>query len=55
MKVYPRIGKTVGADKVVVFWEDGIEVAGDDPAAGCTEVRRSDRELMWPERRVDWQ
>jgi hypothetical protein len=33
MKVCPRINEIVGVDKVVVFWENGIEVAGDDPAA----------------------
>jgi hypothetical protein len=47
--VCPRIGKIVGPDKVVVSWANGIEVAGDDPAASCAEVRRADGDLMWPE------
>jgi hypothetical protein len=38
MKLYPSISKIVGADKVAIFWENGIEVAGDDPAASCAEV-----------------
>jgi hypothetical protein len=54
MEMYPRIGETVVADKVVVFWENGIEVAGDDPAASYAEVWSEDGELMWSERRVDW-
>jgi hypothetical protein len=45
MKVCPRIGKIVCADKVIIFWENWIEVAGDDPAASCAEVRRADGEL----------
>jgi hypothetical protein len=46
MKMCPCISKIVGAHKVVVFGENGIEVASDDAATSSAEVRRTDGNLM---------